>query len=583
MGGRFIENKRNLCYKNAYNSMKSRIFLFVLSLLFLWGAVVEAQSGGGEFAGGDGSAETPFLIENKFQLRNLNRYLGESRSGKHFKLVKDIVFEKADFEWGGDFYNSGKGWTPIGANNKEIFYAHVFDGNGFSIRGLYSSQDSYVGLFGFVGKTTIKNLYLLECRFVLGTRAYRPHAGILAGHLEIGRIEHCYCEGEISIKGGNDSYVGGVAGEISRGEVVNCYSKVKVGLDPLKEKQGGKYYVGGIAGVIINDGVVRNCYVDADMTVDMASMGGIVGCAWLYAGKGGLVENSYVRGSLSSNLTLGGVTSMCDRSSLKGNCVLLAKMEGSKLGKNSQGNPSINRVVPEVNADNSLLSNFVSERMEIRTDFNFQPVNDENGMGGALCPEKPNLAFWQQLGFAFGETPDVPWMISSEGYPVIYGFENLEAIYLRDVPDTAMGKRFRTLREYFTRNRDQCRKNCASEREVKLARLNVSYKQDLEGELKKYEEENWVLASGIQKELDALNASKVKNGGDSGLPEMVAKRKAAYLQACAGLEEDAGKWEDMLQLLKERYRDGLVAFQKDCLSAKDMKLASLAERELKKL
>lgn len=563
--------------------MKARIFLFVLSLLFLCVSVVGAQSSGGAFAGGDGSVEKPFLIENKYQLRNLNNYTGESRGGKHFKLVKDIVFEKVDFEWGGDFYNAGKGWTPIGEDNRNGVYDHVFDGNGFSIRGLYSSRDTYVGLFGYMGAMTVKNLYLLDCRFVLGVQSYRPHAGMLTGHLEVGRIEHCYCEGEIIIKGGNESYVGGVAGEISKGEIVNCYSRVKVSLDPLKEKQRNKYHVGGIVGVIISESVVRNCYVDADMTLDAAAMGGIVGGVWQYGGKSGLVKNSYVRGCLSSNLALGGVTSVCDRSSLKGNCVLLAQMEGSKLEKNKQGNPSINRVTPEVNTDSSLLSNFVSEKMKVRTDFDFRPVNDENGMGGALCPEKPDIAFWKKLGFAFGETPDAPWVFSSSGYPVIYGFENLDVIYLREVPDTSMGKRFKTLYEYFTRNRNQLQKSCVSEKEARQARLNVSYQKDLEEELKKYEEENWALASGIQKELDALNSSKVEGVIDSGLPESVAKRKAAYLQACAVLEKDTVKWDDTLQLLKERYRDGLVAFQKDCLSMKDMKLASLAERELKKL
>lgn len=563
--------------------MKSRTFLFILSLLFLCFSAAEAQSGGGEFAGGDGSSDSPFLIENKYQLRNLNRYLGEKRGGKHFKLVKDIVFEKTDFEWGGDFYNAGKGWVPIGDNEGNSFHGHVVDGSGFFISGLYSSRDMYAGLFGYAYNTVIKNLYMLDCRLDLGGNAYRPHAGILVGILNKGRIEHCYCEGEIVSVGWDESCIGGVAGELSGAEMVNSYAKVTISRKGQAEKGTRPYYTGGLAGVIICRAAIRNCYADVDIKGENVCMGGLVGCCWMWENKGSSVENSYVRGSLRSHFSMGGITSESFISSFRGNCVLLSQMEGKGQRKKRDGLPAVNRVASEGGGESSHLKNYVNEKMRVKMDFNFKPVNDENGMDGALCAEKPDLAFWKKLGFAFGETPDAPWVFSSSGYPAIYGFENLDALYLRSVPDTVMGKRFKSLYEYFVRNRENCKKSRTAESNAQLSRLNDLYRKDLEAELKTYEEENWALASGIQKELDVLNEGGVDKRIDPGLPVTTAKKKEAYLDACSRVEEDGVKWDDTLQLLKERYRDGLVVFQKDCLAANDMKLASLAEKELKKL
>lgn len=563
--------------------MKSRIFLFILSLLFLCLSGAGAQSGGGEFAGGDGSSEAPFLIENKYQLRNLNRYLGENRSGKHFKLVKDIVFEETDFEWGGDFYNAGKGWIPIGENESNSFRGHVFDGGGFFISGLYSSRDMYAGLFGYAYNTVIRNLYLLDCRLNLGGNVYRPHAGMLVAIMNRGRIEHCYCEGEIVSVGWDESCIGGVAGELSGAEMLNSYAKVAISRKEPAEKGTRAYYAGGLAGVIIFGVTIRNCYADVDIKGENVCMGGLVGCCWMWENKGSSVENSYVRGSLRSHFSMGGITSESFISSFRGNCVLLSQMEGKGQKKKKDGLPAVNRVISEGGGKSSHLKNYVNEKMIVKMDFDFKPVNDENGMDGALCAEKPDIAFWKNLGFAFGETPEIPWVFSSAGYPVIYGFENLDILYLRSVPDTVLGKRLKSLYEYFVRNRENCQKNRIAESGSQLSRLNDLYKRDLEAELKVYEEENWALASGIQKELDALNKGAGDKRIDSGLPGTTAKKKEAYLEACSKVKEGAAKWDDTLQLLKERYRDGLVVFQKDCLAAKDMKLAFLAERELKKL
>ena len=78
----------------------------------------------GAFVYGSGTEEDPYLISNKYQLDNVRNELGA-----HYKLTCDIVFDESDFAEGGDFYNDGAGFEPIG--DEEAIFTGVFDGNGF--------------------------------------------------------------------------------------------------------------------------------------------------------------------------------------------------------------------------------------------------------------------------------------------------------------------------------------------------------------------------------------------------------------------------------------------------------------------
>ena len=77
-----------------------------------------------EFLGGDGSEENPYLISTKEHLNNVRNYLDA-----HFKMVADIEFTEADFAKGGEFYNHGRGWLPIGLYEEAPFKG-TFDGGG---------------------------------------------------------------------------------------------------------------------------------------------------------------------------------------------------------------------------------------------------------------------------------------------------------------------------------------------------------------------------------------------------------------------------------------------------------------------
>lgn len=134
----------------------------------------------GPFAGGDGSVSNPYIIESSSQLDAVHYYLD-----KCFALSGDIVFDVTDFAEGGDFYNGGKGWIPIGE------FTGIFDGCGYEIKGLAAKSDTGGGLFGNVSGT-IKNLGLtdfdIEC--VAAENVY-PNCGSVSAYLS-GTMVNCY-------------------------------------------------------------------------------------------------------------------------------------------------------------------------------------------------------------------------------------------------------------------------------------------------------------------------------------------------------------------------------------------------------
>lgn len=81
----------------------------------------------------------------------------------NYILMNDIVFEKADFAYGGPFYENGAGFNPIGTDEENAFTG-TFNGNGYEIKNLYvrSSEAQNVGLFGYLKNATVQNLRITD-------------------------------------------------------------------------------------------------------------------------------------------------------------------------------------------------------------------------------------------------------------------------------------------------------------------------------------------------------------------------------------------------------------------------------------
>jgi len=222
------------------------------------------------FAGGTGTKNDPYLIETKDQLDNVRNYLDA-----HFKMIADIEFTDADFAEGGDFYNNGKGWEPIGISESTAFTG-VFDGNGHVIKNLYINKDNHTGLFAYAINSTIKNLGIEDSN-ILASSYF--NAGGIVGEAENSSIINCYNSGSISATGFGVTYVGGIAGYATDCIFTDCYNTGKISANA----NNGEFFSvsGGIVG-LLDGGRLTNCYNTGDVFVISnrtvsAQAGGVAG------------------------------------------------------------------------------------------------------------------------------------------------------------------------------------------------------------------------------------------------------------------------------------------------------------------
>lgn len=116
----------------------------------------------GRFAGGNGTANSPFLIEDAEDLNAIRYHLTSS-----FRLISNINLNIAP-------YNEGLGWNPINE------FAGTLDGDGYIISNLYinRSNNDNIGFFGSINNKpfNIKNI-ALDNVYISG----RDNVGILIG------------------------------------------------------------------------------------------------------------------------------------------------------------------------------------------------------------------------------------------------------------------------------------------------------------------------------------------------------------------------------------------------------------------
>ena len=225
--------------------------------------------------------------------------------------------------------SSFKAWRPMGMADEKGYltgwYTGIFDGNGYSIRGLYVNRDeaaddvntwfiSSIGLFGYYSGVT-RNLSVIDS-YMRGEDCI----GSICGYSDGGTIQNCYSAATVC----GDSYIGGICGRSEgNGIIENCYNTGYVYGDRINV--GGicgdnfstienSYNVGSIKG---NNGVggivgkssrsdntiwIKDCYNIGNVIGVTENIGGIGG----YIGYG-LVENCYSQATVSGNKQIGGI------------------------------------------------------------------------------------------------------------------------------------------------------------------------------------------------------------------------------------------------------------------------------------
>lgn len=174
----------------------------------------------------------------------------------YYILMNDIDLSSYLKE-GGQGYDDGKGWIPIGQYNDvtdpniavQMAFKGTFDGNGHVISNLYMKRKDVAsfnaGLFGYVtSSSVIKNVG------VTGTMDVSSYSGGLVGS-NSGTITNCWADVDVSAYSGSDNvyrYLGGLAGN-NFGIIQHCYALGNVLCDS---------YFGSFVGS--NEGEILACY-----------------------------------------------------------------------------------------------------------------------------------------------------------------------------------------------------------------------------------------------------------------------------------------------------------------------------------
>ncbi len=229
------------------------------------------------FASGDGSKENPYVISNAEELAYFasttkQDWYGERYEDQYIILNSDIKLND----------NTIKGWTNTATPlMKSIcdFYG-IFDGNGYTISGIYSEAK---GLFDN-NYGCIKNLNVADSHFanasamvsgsnygfvencsLSGNIEFVNGAGIVSNNWETGTISQCENNANSLISGSE----AGIIASKNYGTIIQCVNKGTITC--------ASEYFGGIVGY--NDGNIEECFNTGNITVLSTDgyVGGIVG------------------------------------------------------------------------------------------------------------------------------------------------------------------------------------------------------------------------------------------------------------------------------------------------------------------
>jgi hypothetical protein len=215
---------------------------------------------------GDGKVDNPYIITKAEELAWFRDAVNDGNYEICAKIADNVeVIDLKDFCHAADASQNLKelSWEPIG--NSDWSYVGTFDGNGKTITNLYiNATQAYMGLFGRIYKSTIKNL-TFENANVTNTE---NNIGILAGYAGNGNtLQNIKISNTCQIKGGND-FTGGIAGYLD-GNAYNCVNYATV---------QGTEDVGGLFGFYSRDGnSMTACANYGNVTASSYTAGGLVG------------------------------------------------------------------------------------------------------------------------------------------------------------------------------------------------------------------------------------------------------------------------------------------------------------------
>ena len=290
-----------------------------------------------KFAGGTGTKDDPYRIENGEQLAKLAKDVsaGNTHKGEYFRLEKNVDL-------------SAHRWIPIGDFGGSSYksFEGFLDGNCKTISGMVvdqSKDQQSAGLFGYISNATngnevgvkdltIANAALYVDESILADPRGFVSAGILVagamvndGYKGTGVFENISVSGTITVKATNGSNkIGGLIGDDNRCIVRNCATDVTItgasntgGMTGIsctttfenctaKGRISGLWGLGGFVGYAttsngndkITESTFTNCIADVAVEASDWNVGGFVGLA-----EFGTFKNSASFGTVTSTVT----------------------------------------------------------------------------------------------------------------------------------------------------------------------------------------------------------------------------------------------------------------------------------------
>ncbi len=286
------------------------------------GSWTDSGRRGTSFGGGSGTESDPYLISNAEQLAYL-AYMVNSESApaeRGMYYYDDVYFRQTNHIDLSAYY-----WDPIGTSSPAVYFSGHYDGNGYTISGLFTpsgdtAEYSDSGLFGVLGGNllsghvaTVENLGIVNS-FVQGYE----NVGAIVGIGTSAIVQNCYNKGNVS----GYRNVGGIIGSETIAPAYNCFNTGTV--------KGVYENVGGICGSAeladirscFNTGTINGqLYTGDDGITVTQKLGGICGYGGasfcyntgevarvLNTTKGGIIgdssmesTNNYYGGSCSSS------------------------------------------------------------------------------------------------------------------------------------------------------------------------------------------------------------------------------------------------------------------------------------------
>ncbi len=227
-----------------------------------------------------------------------------------YKLTNDIV-------------STGE-WAPIGSSATP--FTGIFDGGGYAIKGLKinAGTSTYQGLFGKIGVGGVVRDLTVE-GIINSTQTSNAYIGGVAGQVQGGSIINCVSK--VQISAASAKKIGGIVGDtLGATEIIGCAN-----LSPIT----AYFAVGGVIGSSAGTTTITNCYNTGEITTTNNNCGGVVGSV----GGTVTIQNCYNadKGKRTGTINSGALIGLLNSASTAKNCYWLKNESLPGIGNGNVG------------------------------------------------------------------------------------------------------------------------------------------------------------------------------------------------------------------------------------------------------